>query len=306
MEKLTNKFVYSFLFDYNKDRVINILITFFGIIGFIWTIIEFSTWLLSESNFPNDLKSIIHENLKILLLLILILSIFRHRRKLKIEKKFSNTDLKVIVEFCDIFKQEGAIIIPVSDTFDNDIPNGLVNKKTVHGQFIEKFYSSNIGSLNGEITRNLQLVGATPIENNVNLKGNKNRYEIGTACSIKLNNGKYFYLSALSFMKETGNVEMRSEYLYDFLSKTWDFIPNHGEYHDIVNIPVIGTGLHRLPANHTNQFIVNEIVNSFFVTSKVQTFCKTLRICLHHKNYKLYNFENLNILFCHIDNYLNR
>ncbi|MDY0990468.1 DUF6430 domain-containing protein [Flavobacterium sp. CFBP9031] len=306
MEKLYNKFIYSFLFDYNKERVTNILITFFGIIGFIWTIIECSTWIFSESKYPQDLKDFIRENINISLILIFLLSVIRHRRKLKIEKKFSNTDLKVIVEFCDIFKQKGAIIIPVSDTFDNDIPNGLVNKKTVHGQFIEKFYSSNIGTLNSEITRNLQLVGAIPIETNNNLKGNKVRYDIGTACSIKPSNDKYFYLSALSFMKETGNVEMRPEYLYDFLSKTWDFIPNHGEYHDTVNIPVIGTGLHRLPANHTNQFIVNEIVNSFFVTSKVQTFCKTLRICLYHKNYKLYNFENLNILFCHIDNYLNR
>ena len=137
------------------------------------------------------------------------------------------------------------------------------------------------------------------------LKGNTDRYEIGTVSPIKVNN-KYFYLGALSYMRDTGNVEMLPQYIYDFLSQTWNFIPTHGEYHDVVNIPVIGTGLHRLPANYTNQFIVQEIVNSFFVTSKVQTFCKTLRICLHQKNYKLYNFENINILFCHIDNYLNR
>jgi hypothetical protein len=137
------------------------------------------------------------------------------------------------------------------------------------------------------------------------LKGNKERFEIGTCCPIKTHN-KYFYLTALTYMKETGNVEMLPQYIYDFLSRLWNFIPNHGEYHDIVNIPVIGTGLNRLPANYTNQFIVKEIINSFFVTSKVQTFCKTLRICLYHKSYKFYDFDDLNILFCHIDNYLNR
>jgi hypothetical protein len=239
------------------------------------------------------------------LIIIALISAYIHRRRLKIQKTFSNTDLTVIVEFCDLFEQQGAIIIPVSDTFDNDTTNGLVNPRTLHGQFLQKFYSSNIPTLNNEIQATLRRKGVQPIQTDQNLKGNKDRFEIGTTCPIKTHN-KYFYLSSLTYMRDTGNVDMRAEYIYDFLSSVWNFIPTHGEYHEVVNIPVIGTGLNRLPANYTNQFIVQEIVNSFFATSKVQTFCKTLRICLHLKNYKYYNFENINILFCHIDNYLNR
>ena len=283
----------------------NILITFFAIIGFLWGIVECFSWIFDKMSYPDTLRIYIKEHLKSGLIIILLLSIYHHRRKRKIQKTFSNTDLTVIVEFCDIFEQEGAIIIPVSDTFDNDINNGLVNQRTLHGQFIEKYYSGNVPSLNSEIQRTLTGIGTNHLPTEPNLKGNTNRYEIGTACPIKTHD-KYFYLAALTYMKDTGNVEMRPEYIYDFLSSVWNFIPNHGEYHDVVNIPVIGTGLNRLPANYTNQFIVQEIVNSFFATSKVQTFCKTLRICLHQKNYKFYNFDDMNILFCHIDNYLNR
>jgi hypothetical protein len=305
IKKMTSKFVYAFLYDYSKSRALNIFLTFFGIIGFLWTLVECFSWLFDNLNYPEELRKYIREHLKVGLSIIAIVSVYKHRRKSKIQKTFTNTDLTVIIEFCDIFKQEGAIIIPVCDTFDNDIPSGLVNSKTLHGQFIEKYYPGNVPALNAEIVRSLANISSTPIENNTNLKGNSNRFEIGTTCPIKTTN-EYFYLSALTYMKDTGNVEMQPQNIYDFLSNVWNFIPNHGEYHDVVNIPVIGTGLNRLPANYTNQFIVQEIVNSFFVTSKVQTFCKTLRICLHQKNYKFYNFDDINILFCHIDNYLNR
>jgi hypothetical protein len=305
MKQLTNRFIYAFLYDYSTKRLYNIIVTFFGIIGFIWTIVECFSWLFESTDYPKTLRCFLKLNLTLGLTIIGLVSVYYHRRKRKIQKTFSNTDLTVIVEFCDIFKQEGAIVIPVSDTFDNDIMNGLVNSKTLHGQFVEKFFLGNVPSLNSEITRQLASTGRVPIQTDVNLKGNKDRFEIGTCCPIKTHD-KYFYLTALTYMKETGNVEMLPQYIYDFLSQLWNFIPNHGEYYDVVNIPVIGTGLNRLPANYTQQFIAQEIVNSFFATSKVQTFCKTLRICLHQNNYKYYDFDNLNVLFCHIDNYLNR
>jgi hypothetical protein len=296
---------YSFFYRYEKKRIIKIFITFFSIIGAIWTFIEFSDWLLTGSEFPDLIRQFILQNLKWEFLLLTAISLYVNRLRIRKQRKFANTDLTVIVEFCDIFQQEGAIVIPVNDTFDNDTSNGLVNPNTLHGQFLEKFYRNNIPALNNQISTSLGGYGIVPLETNQNLKGNKNRFEIGTTCPVKSHN-KYFYLSALTYMKDTGNVDMQPEYIYDFLSKLWNFIPQHGDYHDVVNIPVIGTGLNRLPANYTNQFIVSEIVNSFFVTSKVQTFCKTLRVCLYPKNFKFYNFDDIEILFCHIDSYLNR
>jgi hypothetical protein len=107
-------------------------------------------------------------------------------------------------------------------------------------------------------------------------------------------------------MRDTGNVDIQPGYINQFLSSLWNFIPNHGVYHDTVNIPVIGTGLNRLPAAYTREFILREIAHSFFLISKQQTFCRSLRICLNIADYKYYNFDDLKMIFTHIDKYLNR
>jgi hypothetical protein len=191
------------------------------------------------------------------------------------------------------------------DTFDMDTTNNLVNPWTVHGQFLSKYFANNIPALNNEISHTLASKGFTQISNEPALKGKKDRYDIGTTCPITSQN-KYFYLSALTFMKDTGNVDIQPHYINQFLSTLWNFIPNHGVYYDTVNIPVIGTGINRLPASYTRDFILREIAHSFFLISKQQTFCKTLKICLHINEYKHYDFDDIKIIFNHIDKYLNR
>lgn len=298
---------YSFLHGYNKERFLKIGVAFFGTIGFIWTFVECFSWIFQNTkpSLPDALRDFILEYLKLIGSLILLGSIFFNRRRIRISKKFTNTDLTLTVEFCDLFEQEGAIVIPVADTFDSNISNGLVNPQTIHGQFISKYFATNIGSLDSEISRTLQDKNFLPISTEANLRGKKQRYEIGTTCPI-LTHNKYFYLTALTFMKDSGNVDIQPQYINQFLASLYNFIPNLGEPFDTVNIPVIGTGLNRLPASYTRDFILREIANSFFLISKQQSFCKTLRICLNINDYKHYDFDDVKIIFTHIDKYLNR
>ncbi len=304
MKNIGRRVWYSYFHKYSFSRAYKIIITFFRIIGFLWTLVECFSWLFDKTPYPNLLRNFLNENLLWLVLIILLTSLFIHRRRIKIERKFTNTDLTIVVEFCDLFKQEGATIINVMDTFDTDTTNTLVNPRTVHGQFISKYYTNNVNSLDNEINLALTNLSIQPIQNDPNLKGKKNRYNIGTTCPITTHN-KYFYLSALTYMRDSGNVDIQPQYIYDFLSSLWNFIPLYGVYHEIVNIPVIATGLNRLPASYTHQFILREIANSWFLSSKQQTFCKTLKICLNLKDYKYYDFDEIDLLFKHIDRYLN-
>lgn len=298
------KFRYSFLHGYDIRRWRKVFAVFFGVIGFIWTFIECYSWIFEASDLPDKIRAAIREYLLLELSLLFCLSLIQNRRKLSVRKSFANTNLSIIVEFCDIFEQKGAVVIPVSDTFDSDISNGLVNPGTIHGQFIRKYYENNHSALDHEIDRVLGRCGKIPIVDTT-LPGKKNRYGIGSTAAIRTGE-KYFYLTALTAMRNTGNVEMQPQYINDFLSGLWSFIPLHGEYHDVVNVPVIGTGLNRLPANYTNGYILKEIVHSFFIASKQQTFCKTLKVCLHPQSYSLYDFEKIDVLLCHIDAYVNR
>jgi hypothetical protein len=305
MENFLIRLRYSFFHRYEKDRVFKIFFTVFGIIGFSWTLVECFSWIFEDTLYPASLRKFIREKLVWEAIIIVLASLFYHRRKVKIQKTFTNTDITIIVEFCDIFEQQGATVINAMDTFDTTTANNLVNPRTVYGQFITKYYPTNIQSLDNEISLSLSNKGFTPIQNDPKLKGKKDRYAIGTSCPITSHN-KYFYLTALTFMTDTGNVDIQPQYIYDFLSNLWSFIPTHGDYHEIVNIPVIGTGLNRLPASYTHQFLLREIANSFFVSSKQKAVCKTLKICLHIKDYKYYDFDEVDILFNHIDKYLNR
>lgn len=298
---------YSLFHGYNKVRIWRIGATFFGIIGILWTLVECFTWIFDNStpSLPDALREFIRGHLRAIGVIILLISCYLNRLKIKISQTFTNTDLTLIVEYCDLLDQEGAVVVPISDTFDSNTSNGLVNPKTIHGQFIGKYYPNNIQSLDNEISRVLQSNGVNPIANEPNLIGKKDRYEIGTTCLITTNN-KHFYLTALTYMRETGNVDIQPQYISQFLMALYDYIPRFGIACDEVNIPVIGTGLHRLPASYTKEYIVREIANSFFLISKQQSFCKTLRICLNIYDYKHYDFDDLKMVFTHIDKYLNR
>lgn len=201
------RFRYSYLHGYDKGRVFSILFYFFSIIGFLWTLVECFSWVFDKTvpSLPDQLRVFIRNYILWIGLIILLISLYVKRKRIKTSQTFNNTDLTLIVEFCDLFEQEGAIVIPVMDTFDMDMTNNLVNPRTVHGQFLSKYYANNIPALNNEITHTLTSKGFTPITNEPNLKGKHDRYDIGTTCPITTHN-KYFYLSALTFMKDTGNV----------------------------------------------------------------------------------------------------
>jgi len=305
MQKLITRFQYAFLYKYDKERIVKILLSFFAILGFTSTLVEFLSWIFDGEQFVIDLRTFIRNYLIMGLVITTLISLYIHRRKIRIQKTFTNTDISIVVEFCDLFEQKGATVINVMDTFDTDITNNLVNANTIHGQFISKYFSTNVNSLNNEIGTDLVALGLTPEETNQSLKGKKDRYKIGTVCRITTHD-KYFYLAALTFMQETGNIDIQPQYIYDFLSALWDFIPNHGVHHETINIPLIATGINRLPASYAHQFILREIANSFFLASKQSSFCKTLKICLNIKDYKYYDFEEVSLIFTHIDKYLNR
>jgi len=273
---------------FDKKRFFNFIALFFGEIGFTWTLIEFYTWLFAKDN--EALKEFFREYIVFFLIIFLAISYFKYRTGNKIEKQIPDTDICIVVEYCDIFKMNGAIIIPSMDTFDTNISNGLVNPDSLHGKLIEKYYKNNVNQLDNEIDIFFSTNKIKELEIDNSLKGKKKRYAIGTTAILRPAD-KYFYLSATTFMKHTGNVEPKAEYIADFLSYIWLFIADYGTLKDEINIPVIGTFIKRLPAQYTHHHILFEIIKSYLAMIKDRTVCKKLRICLYRGNYKHYDFK---------------
>lgn len=274
---------------------------FFGIIGFIWTLLEIYLNIFN----PNDVavRSFIKDNVFWIVISLSFICLVSKLPVIRTSKIISNSDVQIEVEFCDIFEQEGAIIIPIMDTFDNDILNDLVNPNTLHGKFITKYYHNNPHQLDEDINFFLNTNKIVPVEIDHKLKGKKNKYQIGTVVLVKTPDQKTFLLSVTTKMKASGNVEPHPDYIEEFLTSVWNNISEYGIYNDTINIPVIGTFISRLPSRYTHQFILFEIIDAFVEQCKAKTVCKNLRVCLYKDNFNHYDMSSIDNFLDYITKY---
>lgn len=293
---------YSLLANYSKKKIITILSIFFGFIGIGWTLLSIYNYLFIEPNTQNPVKDFISDWVWLIIAILLIVTIIIKRNKTTIRTIIKGTDIYVRIRYCDIFSQKGAMILASMDTFDTNTTNGLVNPNTLHGKLIETYYKNKADLLETETKNSLNLNNQELLETDNELRGNKDRYEIGSTAILKPEN-KVIYFSALSKMTKNGTVEVRPENLVTFLSNIWVFISQFGDFTENLNIPVVGTGIKRLPSEYTNQDIIYEIINSFITASKVSGFCKELQICLYHKDYKYYDIEKIEKYLEYINEY---
>lgn len=300
---------HSFILNYSRARLWNILLTAFLILGAYWTIIEFFSFLLENvttsktgETYKDLLRAFVWGNLKYEFIIISIISFIHNRQKLSYEIKINNSDLVIEFKFCDIFSQEGAKVIAVMDTFETEFRDNLVDRNTLQGKVISKYYTGRENLLDNEITQSLIRTNSTLIETNNTFKGKRNRYAIGTAVVLKPEN-EYFYWTAASAQTATGNVIIKPEYLIDALANLWQFIPTYGQTFETINIPIIGKGLDRLPPEYTHQRVAREIANSFITSSKQQKFCKKLRICLYPKDSQYFDIPKLLDYVNHLKEY---
>lgn len=295
-------FKYSLISNYSKNKIFIILSLFFGFVGVGWTLISVYDYFFIEPNSPNIIKDFSSDKFWWIIVLFLLIAVIIKRNRTRIKTKIKGTDIYIIIKYCDIFNQKGAMILASMDTFDTNTTNGLVNPTTLHGKLIEKYYKSKTDLLETEINNSLKLNNQELLETDNELRGNKDRYEIGSTAILRPEN-KIIYFSSLSKMTKNGTVEVRPENLVTFLSNIWVFISQFGDFTEKLNIPVVGTGIKRLPSEFTNQDIIYEIINSFIIASKVSGFSKELQICLYHKDYKYYDLEKIEKYLDYLNEY---
>lgn len=301
--KLIRDVEFAYIRSINKTRLRKILASFFAFIGLLWTIIEIAEYFFGDFLESVKLKAIIGNNFLYIVALLLLVSAHIHRKRRKIERCIKNTDIKITVEYCDIFNQKGAVIISGIDTFDTDIPNGLVSPRTLHGKLVSTFYAERVDQLDKEIKSSLEKSGETPLEINESLPGKKARYRIGTTVLLRPE-GRTIYFMALSSMQANKNGAINPENIGIVLSNVWEYICEFGIYHDVVNIPVIATGKKKLPGHITNQYMVYEIINSFILRTIEKPICRNLRICLRDPDGSRYNLETVGGFIDSMNEYL--
>jgi len=218
-------------------KLVNYLNDFLKAIGAISSFITI-IWAI----FSSQSSSLVNTSPLLFLLFIfvtaIIYSLFINRSKGKIELSLSDK-VKAKVFFGDLFESKEIIVIPVNEYFDTIVDDKIISSNTLHGKFIQKFFSENKDELTNQIKKNLEQY--TPLEINKKRKlGNTYKYDLGTVCEVK-NNDKIFYLVALTkFNNNHRAVVSNSEY-QKVLCALLSYIEQNSQGRK-VNIPLIGAG----------------------------------------------------------------
>jgi hypothetical protein len=243
--------------------------TFIAVVAGIWTIVD-----ILDSFKCLDKKALPLYWLIPLFLVGILAVIFTRRPVKKIKYKHPTQDLIIEVRIGDLFSIPGQRIISTNTTFDTDVANGIISPNSLQGQFTQKYYPGELAKLDAEITKQLDGLHHRTVQK---AAGKTDRYDFGTTIKIKLID-QYFYWVAMADLNASNTAVTKFKYVKQALDGLWDYIIDKGEKLDTV-IPVIGSGLGRLPMKSKN--LIAAIAESFISASEDQVFSNKLTIVVH-------------------------
>ncbi|WP_422136050.1 macro domain-containing protein [Endozoicomonas sp. ALD040] len=195
------------------------------------------TDVLAASGLPTFREGRELYTLLFILLIAVAVGLFIIRRRNNIELSLTdNTDTKI--EFGDIFKESGLIVIPVNEYFDTIVDDRIIAKNTLHGQFIERYYKDDQNPLKKEIQKGLK--GLIPKVNSARRRGNKNSYDLGTAVRVDCE-GKSFLLIAMTRFNEQDRAEVTWDEYTRVLARLSEHIHTHAQARPVC-MPLMGGG----------------------------------------------------------------
>jgi hypothetical protein len=204
----------------------------------------------------------------------MIYAFYSIRKKKKISLKISeNKDINVY--YGDLFQSNKIIVIPVNDYFDTIVDDKIVSSNTLHGKFIQKYFSNNEKQLKLLIDKSLSKI--YPIEiNKTRTKGNKKRYELGTVAIVEVNE-KLFYLVAFTKFNQNNRATITKSQYLKVITILFEFIEQNSQGFK-VNLPLIGAG--HSGVELSKQKLLDFLLFSIILSDKL-TLINGLDIILH-------------------------
>lgn len=284
--------------QFTKAHITETIVKGFAVFGIIKAFFEFSDYFFEGQPFVhyiNLFKDWFSNNILYCGLAIIVIVFIVRRRKTSFSWKINGTNLSVEISLCNFFRQDGLKIIHVTDTFDTDYSiEGLIDSKTLHGQFLDK-HRNKIVEIDHKIENELKRCTKTKRND---LPAKKYTYPIGTVAMVNVDN-EHYALAVYSRMQPDKHAIMpqNKEQYNDFLVNMWMNLTKIATTDETVNVVVFGEGLNRMPAVFTKQKKISEIIRSFIDCSLEGVSYKKLRICLkYNKKENLEKFERLRYL----------
>ena len=156
-----------------------------------------------------------------------------------------NEILKVNIKVGDLFSYPNhLIVIPVNEYFDTLVDNRVIAKSSIHGQFIERYFSDsneaqNIIQVELAKLHNPQIA---IVHRSSGLPQKK--YELGTAISIE-REGIKFLLVAFTHFDNNNCAYLEANEIQSVVNKTYNSIRSHANGLPVA-MPILGTGLAKI------------------------------------------------------------
>lgn len=168
-----------------------------------------------------------------------------------------SSELKLTISEGDLFQQKGVICIPFNEYFDTHVGDGVVNEKSIHGLFIDKYFKDRIPELEDKIRNKLANIKYEEHPRRLNYCPNK-KYALGTCINLREGENTYV-LFALTHFNDSDKANVsRAEYT-EVVWKLMDHLSNMVEGRPVF-MPLFGTGLSRM--RRTPQRILLHLVDT--------------------------------------------
>lgn len=168
-------------------------------------------------------------------------------------------NFQLTVEEGNLFDKKGVIVIPVNDYFDTHVGDGVIDSKSVHGQFINRLFQNRLTELDNKIKESISQLGISGTKVPPRINGKDIKYPLGTCADVQDGGNRYVCVVTTEFDQDNIARLKRSE-----LSRIIDGLIDHLEKvagKDMVSMPVIGSGNARL--NRSAERILHYLIDYF-------------------------------------------
>lgn len=267
------------LFD---KRVLNKFYAFLGVISVITSIV-FLFADIEDKNKP------VAGVVALGVIVLVYIGIWIHanvRRSIRL--KINNSEVEVY--FGDIFEDAAELkAISFNEYFDTQVDNKVISKGSLHGQFIEKFYSGRVDVLDDIIASDEHLPVMIAGENPTRSAGKKTKYKLGAVCMAE-----EYLLIALSRFDANNKAFLEISDYISCLLTFWNEVD--GVYNGrTLALPVLGSGITRFRdyENISDQELLELIIWTFKLSRIKFTYPSKVRIVVWQKKSEKINLQKL-------------
>lgn len=197
----------------------------------------------------------------IVLTFLILVIYFWQNTKLTLKIKQTKITIKPGTILGEHYDEKAIKVIPFNEYFDTIVDDIIIDKGTLNGIFINRFYKFNHDVLDNKIKNILQ--GKSIGINSKRLMGNKERYPLGTICKVDDN----FALLALTKFTDDNRAHISLLEMVQCFLKMWDELDVIKGTNEII-LPLIGSGITRIDdgIDFDNYDILSMLIYTFKIS----------------------------------------